>query len=71
MSKEEDNKAIVGLWFTEFWGKSVNLGVVDEIAAPTCQLALIPRAQVQAGWLAPLRLHGLRETAFHERIGRV
>jgi predicted ester cyclase len=34
MSKEEDNKAVVGRWFTEFWGKSVNLGVVEEIAAP-------------------------------------
>jgi hypothetical protein len=34
MSKEEDNKAVVGRWFTEFWGKTVNLGVVDEIAAP-------------------------------------
>jgi len=34
MSKEEDNKAVVGKWFTEFWGKSANLGVVDEIAAP-------------------------------------
>jgi predicted ester cyclase len=34
MSKEEDNKAVVGRWFAEFWGKRVNLGVVDEIAAP-------------------------------------
>jgi hypothetical protein len=34
MSKEEDNKAVVGRWFTEFWGKNVNLAVVDEIAAP-------------------------------------
>ena len=34
MSKQEDNKAVVGRWFTEFWGKRVNLGVVDEIAAP-------------------------------------
>jgi predicted ester cyclase len=33
MSKE-DNKAIVGRWFTEFWGKTCNLGVVDELAAP-------------------------------------
>ena len=33
MSKESDNKAVVGRWFTEFWGKSVNLAVVDEIAA--------------------------------------
>ena len=34
MSKEDDNKAVVGRWFTEFWGKNVNLAVVDEIAAP-------------------------------------
>jgi predicted ester cyclase len=34
MSKEEDNKAVVGRWFTEFWGKGFNLGVIDEIAAP-------------------------------------
>ena len=34
MSKIEDNKAIVGRWFTEFWGKTCNLGIVDELAAP-------------------------------------
>jgi predicted ester cyclase len=34
MGKEENNKAVVGRWFTEFWGKRLNLGVVDEIAAP-------------------------------------
>jgi predicted ester cyclase len=34
MIKEEENKAVVSRWFTEFWGKSGNLGVVDEIAAP-------------------------------------
>ncbi|QSQ11077.1 ester cyclase [Myxococcus landrumensis] len=34
MGKENENKAVVGRWFTEFWGKSVNLAVVDEIAAP-------------------------------------
>ena len=34
MGKEDDNKAVVGRWFTEFWGKTVNLGVIDEIAAP-------------------------------------
>jgi len=34
MSIEDDNKAIVGRWFTEFWGKKCNLAVVDEIAAP-------------------------------------
>ena len=34
MSKEQDNKAVVGRWFAEFWGKEVNLAVIDEIAAP-------------------------------------
>src|SRR6201997_3639423 len=34
MSKQDDNKAVVGRWFTEFWGKSVNLAVVDDTAAP-------------------------------------
>ncbi|MFS8047732.1 ester cyclase [Rhizobium sp. BR 314] len=34
MSRQDDNKAIVGRWFTEFWGKDVNLAVIDEIAAP-------------------------------------
>jgi predicted ester cyclase len=33
MSKQDDNKAVVGRWFTEFWGKPANLGVIDEIAA--------------------------------------
>ena len=34
MTKEADNKAIVGHWFTDFWGKTCNLGIVDELAAP-------------------------------------
>jgi predicted ester cyclase len=34
MSKEDDNKAIVGRWFTDFWGETCNLDVVDELAAP-------------------------------------
>ena len=34
MSKEQGNKAIVGRWFTYFWGKTCNLDVVDELAAP-------------------------------------
>jgi predicted ester cyclase len=38
MSRETDNKAIVGQWFTKFWGKSVDLSVVDEIAAPAMLL---------------------------------
>ena len=34
MSVQEDNKAIVGRWFTEFWGETFDMKVVDEIAAP-------------------------------------
>lgn len=34
MSKEQDNKALVGRWFTEFWGPACNLNIVDELAAP-------------------------------------
>jgi predicted ester cyclase len=34
MSKEQDNKAIVGHWFTEFWGNPWNPKIVDELAAP-------------------------------------
>jgi predicted ester cyclase len=34
MSLQDDNKAVVGRWFTDFWGKTCNLNVIDEIAAP-------------------------------------
>ena len=34
MSKEDDNKAIVGRWFTDFWGENCDLQIVDELAAP-------------------------------------
>jgi predicted ester cyclase len=34
MTKQEDNKAIVGRWFTDFWGKTCQLSIVDELAAP-------------------------------------
>jgi predicted ester cyclase len=30
----EDNKAVVGRWFTEFWGSDYNPGVIDQLAAP-------------------------------------
>lgn len=30
----DDNKAIVGRWFSEFWGKQFNAAVIDELAAP-------------------------------------
>ncbi len=34
MSNESENKIIVGRWFTDFWGETCNLGIVDELAAP-------------------------------------
>jgi predicted ester cyclase len=34
MSKEDNNKALVGRWFTDFWGENCDLQVVDELAAP-------------------------------------
>lgn len=34
MSKLDENKAVVGRWFTEFWGETCNLAVVDELATP-------------------------------------
>jgi len=38
MSKESENKTIVGRWFTDFWGETCNLNVVDELAAPDMPL---------------------------------
>ena len=38
MSKQDSNKAVVGRWFTEFWGKKVNLAVIEELAAPNMLL---------------------------------
>lgn len=34
MTKEQANKAIVGRWFTNFWGERCDLRIVDELAAP-------------------------------------
>jgi predicted ester cyclase len=34
MFNTEDNKAIVGRWFTGFWGENCDLDIVDQLAAP-------------------------------------
>jgi hypothetical protein len=34
MSNENANKTVVGRWFDKFWGKTCDLSIVDEIAAP-------------------------------------
>jgi predicted ester cyclase len=34
MSLQDDNKAVVGRWFTDFWGTTFNLSVINDVAAP-------------------------------------
>jgi predicted ester cyclase len=34
MSREDDNKALVGRWFEGFWGNPWNPQIIDELAAP-------------------------------------
>ena len=34
MSREQDNKAVVGRWFDGFWGNPWNPKIIDELAAP-------------------------------------
>jgi hypothetical protein len=37
----EENKAVVGRWFTEFWGDKFNPDVIDELAAPNIRFERI------------------------------
>jgi hypothetical protein len=34
MSREQDNKIVVGRWFEGFWGNPWNPEIIDELAAP-------------------------------------
>ena len=34
MSREQENKALVGRWFEGFWGNPWNPRIIDELAAP-------------------------------------
>jgi predicted ester cyclase len=34
VSTEDNNKAVVGRWFQEFWGADFNAAIIDELAAP-------------------------------------
>ena len=38
MSREQDNKAVVGRWFDGFWGNPWNPGIIDELAAPNMDI---------------------------------
>ena len=44
MSREQNNKALLDRWFTEFWGKCWNPGVVDELCAPDMLLQYLLQA---------------------------
>ena len=43
----DDNKAIVGRWFTEFWGEKFNSAIIDELAAADMRLAYSLHAPVR------------------------
>jgi len=43
-TKSQDNKAIVDRWFTEFWGKSWNPQIVEELGAPDILLQYLLQA---------------------------
>jgi predicted ester cyclase len=43
-TKSQDNKAIVDRWFTEFWGKSWNPKIVEELGAPDILLQYLLQA---------------------------
>ena len=38
VSREQDNKAVVGRWFDGFWGNPWNPQIIDELAAPNMLL---------------------------------
>src|SRR6202051_806256 len=38
MSREHDNKTVVGCWFDGFWGNPWNPQIIDELAAPNMLL---------------------------------
>ena len=61
MSNIDENKAIVGRWFTAFWGKSCNLDIVDELAAPDMLLRYSLHAPRRGREDIKEFMHGFRE----------
>jgi hypothetical protein len=49
----EQNKAVVGRWFTEFWGKDFNPAVIDELAAPDIRFEYSLPATHRVPWRSP------------------
>lgn len=44
----EENKAVVGRWFNEFWGADFNPDVIDDLAAPNIRFEYSLHAPCQA-----------------------
>ena len=61
MSKEADNKAIVGRWFKEFWGNPWNPKVIDELGAPDMLLQYSLHAPRRGRQDVKEFMHGFRE----------
>ena len=73
------NKAIVGRWFTEFWGNPWNPKVIDDLAAPDMLLGVLaacaaPGARGRATFITGFRgrfRSGLRRRRGSDRRGRL
>ena len=54
MSKADDNKAIVGRWFSEFWGSTWNPGIVVGVAGALAVSRLLQQALFEVDATSPL-----------------
>ena len=59
--KEQDNKAIVGRWFKEFWGNPWNPSIIDELAAPDMLLQYSLHAPCRGREAVKTFMAGFRE----------
>jgi predicted ester cyclase len=55
------NKVVVGWWFTEFWGKTYNPAVVDELAAPDMVLRYSLHRPRRGHEEIKMFMHGFRD----------
>ncbi len=55
------NKVVVGRWFTEFWGKTYNPAVVDELAAPDMVLRYSLHRPRRGHEEIKMFMHGFRD----------
>jgi hypothetical protein len=86
MSTEDNNKAIVGRWFSEFWGADFNPTVIDELAVPDIRFeyslhapcrgrdevrAFATRFAVSTASKTPSRGNGMQTSALHAPSGLI